>query len=43
MKRVVDELGRVTLPKEEREKLGIKAGDTLEITTDKNMIILVKE
>lgn len=40
--RRVDDLGRVAIPKVYREKLGIKAGDALEIHVDEpsGMIVL---
>jgi len=38
--RKVDELGRIVLPIELRRNLGIRIGDTLEIFTDNNTIIL---
>ena len=40
--RRVDDLGRVAIPKVYREKLGIKAGDALEIRADEpsGMIVL---
>lgn len=38
--RKVDDLGRVVLPIELRRNLGIGIGDTLEIFTDKEMIVL---
>jgi len=42
MTRKVDELGRVTLPKELRDNFGIKERDPLEIFTEGNNIILRK-
>ncbi|MEA5058369.1 MAG: AbrB/MazE/SpoVT family DNA-binding domain-containing protein [Anaerotignum propionicum] len=38
--RKVDELGRIVLPIELRRNLGIRIGDTLEIFTDNDTIIL---
>ena len=43
MEKVVDELGRIIIPKEIREKLDIKANDTLLITTENNKIVLTKK
>ncbi|WP_312506896.1 AbrB/MazE/SpoVT family DNA-binding domain-containing protein [Lysinibacillus sp.] len=42
MTRKVDELGRVTLPKELRDNFGIKERDPLEIFTEGSNIILRK-
>ncbi|MGE8004346.1 AbrB/MazE/SpoVT family DNA-binding domain-containing protein [Lysinibacillus sp. NPDC093216] len=42
MTRKVDELGRVTLPKEIRDNFGIKEKDPLEIFTESGNIILRK-
>lgn len=38
--RRIDQLGRVTIPMETRNILGIKVNDSLEIFTEDNMIIL---
>lgn len=40
--RRIDELGRVVLPKELRDTLGIKSGDALEIYTGTDQIVLKK-
>ena len=40
--RKVDELGRITLPKELRRTLGIESGDPAEIFIDGDQIILKK-
>ena len=40
--RRIDQLGRVTIPMETRNILGIKVNDSLEIFTEDNMIILKK-
>ena len=40
--RNVDDLGRVTLPKELRRQLGIEEKDSVEIFTNENQIILQK-
>ena len=40
--RPIDQLGRVVLPKELRESLGISARDSLEIFVDNEKIILKK-
>lgn len=40
--RRVDELGRIVIPKELRRVMGINVGDSLEIFTDNNNIILKK-
>lgn len=40
--RKIDELGRVVLPKELRDTLGIKSGDALEIYTGTDQIVLKK-
>ncbi|SCY14331.1 AbrB/MazE/SpoVT family DNA-binding domain-containing protein [Lysinibacillus fusiformis] len=42
MVRKVDELGRITLPKELRRMLGIENGDSAEIFIDGDQIILKK-
>lgn len=42
MVRKVDELGRITLPKELRRMLGIENGDPAEIFIDGDQIILKK-
>ncbi|MEK3729666.1 MULTISPECIES: AbrB/MazE/SpoVT family DNA-binding domain-containing protein [unclassified Lysinibacillus] len=42
MVRKVDELGRITLPKELRRTLGIESGDPVEIFIDGDQIILKK-
>lgn len=40
--RRVDDLGRIVLPKELRQTMGIRAGDPMEIYTDADNIILRK-
>ena len=40
--RKIDELGRVVIPKEIRRNLGIRDGESLEIYTDEDSIILKK-
>lgn len=40
--RRVDDLGRIVLPKELRQTMGIRAGDHMEIYTDADNIILRK-
>lgn len=40
--RRVDDLGRVVLPKELRQTMGIRTGDPMEIYTDADNIILRK-
>ena len=40
--RKIDELGRVVIPKEIRRNLGIRDGESLEIYTDEDSIILNK-
>lgn len=40
--RRIDDLGRVVIPREIRNRLNIREGDPLEIFTDKNMIIFRK-
>ncbi len=40
--RKIDELGRVVIPKEIRRNLGIRDGESLEIFTDQDSIILKK-
>jgi transcriptional pleiotropic regulator of transition state genes len=42
MTRKIDDLGRVVIPIELREKLGIKKQDQLEIYVDNETIILTK-
>lgn len=41
--RKIDDLGRIVIPIELREKLGIKKQDQLEIFISENQIILMKE
>lgn len=43
MKRHIDELGRIVIPKEIRKELDLKRYDELKITTKGNKIILSKE
>lgn len=43
MKRHIDELGRIVIPKEIRKELDLKRYDELKITTKGNTIILSKE
>lgn len=40
--RKIDELGRIVIPKEIRKNLGIRDGEALEISTNKDEIILKK-
>ncbi|MBQ7363035.1 MAG: AbrB/MazE/SpoVT family DNA-binding domain-containing protein [Clostridia bacterium] len=40
--RCVDELGRIVVPKEMRQKMGIENGDPVEIFADGDRIILEK-
>lgn len=40
--RRVDDLGRIVLPKELRQTMGIRTGDPMEIYTDADSIILRK-
>lgn len=40
--RRVDDLGRIVLPKELRQTMGIRTGDPMEIHTDADSIILRK-
>ncbi|QTB12603.1 AbrB/MazE/SpoVT family DNA-binding domain-containing protein [Lysinibacillus sphaericus] len=40
--RKIDDLGRVVIPKETRRTLGIEEGDSLEIYTNGNQVILQK-
>lgn len=40
--RRIDELGRIVIPKEVRRAIGIKDGDPLEISRDKENIVLHK-
>ncbi len=40
--RIIDELGRIVIPKDVRKKLKIKSSDLLEISTDNNIIIINK-
>ena len=42
MVRKIDELGRIVLPAEIRQSMGIQVKDSLEIFTDENRIILQK-
>ncbi len=42
MVRKIDELGRIVLPSEIRQSMGIQVRDALEIFTDENRIILQK-
>ena len=41
--RRVDDLGRIVIPKEVRNKLGIKEGDPLEIFVDKDGCLIYKK
>jgi len=38
----VDKWGRILLPKEVREKMGIKAGDRFRIIAEKDRMVLVR-
>lgn len=40
--RKLDDLGRITLPKEMRRVYGINIGDPIEIYSDEDMIVLKK-
>ena len=40
--RKIDELGRIVLPKDLRQTMGIRTGDPMEIYTDADSIILRK-
>ncbi|MEK5330285.1 MULTISPECIES: AbrB/MazE/SpoVT family DNA-binding domain-containing protein [unclassified Lysinibacillus] len=40
--RKIDDLGRVVIPKEIRRTLGIEEGDSLEIYTNGNQVVLQK-
>ena len=40
--RKIDELGRIVIPKEIRKNLGIREGESLEIFTSEDSIILKK-
>ena len=40
--RRVDDLGRIVIPKEIRQNLGIREGDPLEISVDNGAICLIK-
>lgn len=42
IKRKVDELGRIVIPREVREKLNINSNDEIEIVIDENKIIMKK-
>ena len=39
----LDERGRVTIPKEIRDKAGLKSGDKLRLTADKDKVTIEKE
>lgn len=41
--RRIDDLGRIVIPKEIRRNLRIREGDSLEIYTDGNASIILKE
>lgn len=41
--RKIDELGRIVIPIEVRKELGIKDGESLDITIIKNKIVLEKK
>jgi transcriptional pleiotropic regulator of transition state genes len=41
--RKVDELGRIVIPIDVRKQLGIKEGETLEISIENNKIVLEKK
>ena len=43
MSRKVDELGRIVIPKEIRNKFGIKTNDMLDIYVDNDTINLIKD
>ena len=38
--RMIDELGRVVVPKDSRRALGLEAGDSVRITVENDCIIL---
>ena len=42
IKRMIDKLGRVYIPSNIRELLGVEKGDTIEFVIEKNKIILQK-
>lgn len=42
IKRIIDKLGRVYIPANIREMLGVEKGDTVEFVIEKNRIILQK-
>ena len=42
MRTIVSEKGQITVPKPLRERLGIRAGDQLEITEDHGQLVLTK-
>ena len=42
MRTVVSEKGQITVPKPLRERLGIRAGDQLEVTEDHGHLVLTK-
>jgi len=39
---IIDERGRITIPKEDREKAGLKEGDKLKILVEKGKIVFKK-
>lgn len=41
--RKVDELGRIVIPIDVRKQLGIKEGETLEISIENNKVVLEKK
>ena len=43
MSRKVDELGRIVIPKEIRDKFGIKTDDRMDIYVENDMISLIKD
>ena len=43
MSRKVDELGRIVIPKEIRDKFGIKTNDRMDIYVENDMISLIKD
>lgn len=40
--RVIDDLGRIVIPKDIRKAIGINSGDTMEISISNNSVVLTK-